>query len=274
MKTIVVSDTALLGLTYNNTIEGIKMIKDLQEQGNKIVVLSNDPEYRVHKIGAISPINYVSKKEETKATKEATGIRFVIHKGEDCIRTLSLNPDYIVLGNGVRVINKENETIYQDKFISKDTLNELEICLHDLGFTKPVDAKEEDSTYRFLTPNNEELSIHDNTYSVRCNNRGSILNGVALSEIEHNFPSLKGYIIDDMPHFYSKEINKLKALREVFKENPDISFEDTMFVLDNVTDDVLLSKYDAQIYCTNGMLTNSERVVKDTSLASVLKKVK
>lgn len=274
MKTIVISDTALLGITLDDTVKGIKLLKDHQELGSKIIVLSNNCENNIH--------NYiVSASRGIKATREevsniytnTSGIKFMINHDLYNFQTLSLIPDYVILGNGEKIINDNNEVIYDDSFIEQELLLKVGNKLQEFSYSNnPI--RNNDSAYCFLTENGETNDINNDIYGIKCPSRGYVLDSLVISEVEKSTKKIKGYLEDNNLYFYKKEMNKLKCLREIFKLNPNMNINDVMLILDNATDDVLIREFPYQSYCLNSMLTHDKSIYKASSLYSVLTKVK
>ena len=297
MKTIVLSDTALAGTSYNDTIRGIDMLLNMQGKGNKVIVLSNNPDYSICQIGGSRTIPYrLSFQEFTNLSRRAFGLNVILYNDGKFVIDEEIIPDYTVVGNGIEVLDKEDNTIYQGDFIDQKTLQDMEYTFHQLGYTSLLENMEKQEKcntmdiesimknntpnnkivdkYKFLTPTRVEKGKTDEVYAMVCDRRVSFLDSIVIEEVQKVNKDIRGCIVDNKPFFYQEKINKLKAFKHILQTDSSIDLDETVFILDSITDDVLMNKYFDKSYCLSNNFVVSEKVQKEDSLSNVLKKVR
>lgn len=287
MKTIVVSDTALAGISYRNTVEGLNDLIELQEKGNKIVLVSNSPDYSFCQVGAKNMKYRLSFQDFSNITRNSSGIDIILNDNGQYKEDITLQPDYTIVGNGISILDKEDKVIYEDSFIDKKVLSDIEYMFHELGYTSllenmDVEVESDDEfkckkivdKYKFLTPTRIEKAKNDQVYAVVCDSRVSFMDNLTIDEIAKVSDSITGCVVDGRPFIYQKQVNKLKAFKNLLRADSTIDIEDTIFVLDSITDNVLMSSYPDKSYCLSDRFPTHKYVSKEESLNKVLQKTR
>lgn len=287
MKTIVVSDTALAGISYINTVEGLNDLIELQEKGNKIVLVSNSPDYSFCQVGAKNMKYRLSFQDFSNIIRSSAGIDIILNDNGQYKEDITLQPDYTIVGNGISILDKEDKVIYEDSFIDKKVLSDIEYMFHELGYTSllenmDVEAESDDEfkrkkivdKYKFLTPTRIEKAKNDQVYAVVCDSRVSFMDNLTIDEIAKVSDSITGCVVDGRPFIYQKQVNKLKAFKNLLRADSTIDIDDTIFVLDSITDNVLMSSYPDKSYCLSDSFPTHKYVSKGESLHRVLKKTR
>ncbi len=281
MNTIILSDTAILGLDYKSTKEGICYLKLLQSKGYKLVVLSNRPELCMRKIGAfISNNNEVSYRYLGSCDIKGNGIDIIFHDDKQIIDEINIKYDYTVFGNGICIFNNQDKLIYQGQFVTREILNEMVETFRKNGYRSygelQILSKDNygdrcflgrEDVYKFFTPTIGTTEITDNIYGMQCSGRSETEDNYIIKEIENAISSIKGYILNEKPCFYQKDINKLTALNYL-ANSYGINIDEAIILLSEITDDVINSKYKA----TN-LINENNNTFKYGSINHVLKKV-
>lgn len=294
MKTIVVSDTALAGVSYEDTLRGIYTLKKMQEDGNKIIVLTNDPDYSICQIGGNAIPSYrMNFQDYSNISRKDPGIDIILYNHGEIMNDIEIKPNYTVVGNGIEILDSDDIIIHSEKSIDTDTLQNMEDIFHQFGYSSLVENKpnievglDEELTnedyekakmidrYKFFTPKRVLKEKNDQVYAVVCDSRVSFLDGILIGEIESANKGIKGCIVDNRPYFYQEEINKLKAFRHILQRDPNINLEETYFILDSATDGVIMGSYPENSYCLNDRIVTSKRVKTERTLSKVLDRIR
>ena len=103
MKTIIVSDTVLAGVSYDDSLRGIYTLKEMQEEGNKIIVLTNDPDYSICQIGDNSIPSYrMSFQDYSNISRKDPGIDNKLKAFKHILQkdpNINLEETYFILDN-------------------------------------------------------------------------------------------------------------------------------------------------------------------------------
>lgn len=281
MNTIVLSDTALLDDNYQTTKEGIDYLKLLQSKGFKLIVLSNRPELCMRKIGAfVYPDGKIEYRYLGSCDIKGNGIDIVFHNDNQIIEEINIKYDYTIFGNGICAFDTQDRLIYQGQFITREILNEMIKTFRINGYKSYNEllTLQKDSfgdrcftgredVYKFFTPTIGTAEITDDVYGMQCSYRSDEEDNYIIEQIEKVTPSIKGYILNGKPCFYQKEINKLVALNYL-ANNYDINIDEAIILLNEVTDDVISSKYKV-----DNLISKCNHEFKYESINHVLRKV-
>lgn len=295
MKTIVVSDTALAGTSYEDTTRGIETLIEMQEKGNKIVVLTNDPDYSICQIGGNNMKSYrMPFQDYSNISRKEPGIDIILYDKGSFKEDIVIRPDYTIVGNGIEILDSDDIVINSEKSIDIDTLENIEDMFHQFGYSSlnenmPEDIKVDMNTeltqehiegikvvdrYKFFTPRRVVKEKNDQVYAVVCDSRISFLDAIIIGEVQAANKGIKGCIVDDRPYFYQEEINKLKAFKHLLQRDPNIDLEETYFILDNATDGIIMGSYPEKSYCLDNRIIVSKMVKTEETLSKVLQKIK
>lgn len=281
MDTIILSDTALIGSDYQNTKEGICCLKLLQSKGYKLIVLSNRPELCMRKIGAfVSNDGKISYRYLGSCDIKENGIDIIFHDDKHIIEEINLKYDYTIFGNGICTFNKQDELIYQGKFITREALNEMVKIFRKSGYRSYGELQSlskdkhgdrcfsgREDVYKFFTPTIGTTKITDDIYGMQCSCRSDMEDDDIIDKIENNIPSIVGYQLNSKPCFYQRNVNKLTALHYL-ANNYGINISESIILLSEVTDNVINS-----IYPASNLAGKANNSVKYETINHVLKKV-
>jgi len=287
-KTIAISDTALLGANYQDSMEGIQTLNSLQKDGYKLVILSNRPEYCMRKIGGFTPqkesvyYRYLGPSQE-----KGKGIHITFFDAEspilNVISEMHLKADFTIFGNGIKVFDKNDETVYEGFYIDSSTLDHMIQNFRDTGYISygelslKKDAlgdqcfKQGDRVYKFFTPEIGTETKNDRVYGMQCSGICSYYDDLIIEYIEKENPTIRGYSLNLKPCFYQRNINKLSAFQGLLEQNCGIDIEHTSFILNEPTDDVLLETYSDLSYCLGLDLNNPKE--DENTLVKILNKI-
>lgn len=286
MDKIILSDTSLLGLDYQDTNNGINYLKRLQAEGCKVITLSNRPELCMRKIGAyLNPDFSVSYHYLGACDKKGNGIDLIIHDNQDLYETYNIKPDFSIFGNGICAFDKHDNLIYQGEFLSSDQLEAMIKVFREYGYRSyneyaslVQDAfgdrcfQGQEDVYKFFTPEIGSDTPNNRTYGMQCSSRGREQDKIIIEQIERIRPEIVGYILNSKPCFYQKRVNKLNALNTVLCEN-GMSVSDSFIILSEKTDKCVLEQYPEFSECVGELSTLINPSNEPNSLARVLKKV-
>lgn len=281
MNTIILSDTAILGLDYQSTKEGINYLKLLQNKGYKLVVLSNRPELCMRKIGAfVSHNEEISYRYLGSCDIKENGIDIIFHDDKHIIEEINIRYDYTIFGNGICTFDNQDKLIYQGQFITREILNEMIKTFRKNGYRAYGEFQmlqkdnfgdrcfsEREDVYKFFTPTIGTTELTDNIYGMQCSSRSNNEDNYIIEQIENATPIIKGYILNGKPCFYQKAVNKLTALHYL-ANNYNINIDEAIILLSEVTDNVINSKYKA-----DNLISKDNKNFKYKSINHVLKKV-
>ncbi len=284
MKTIILSDTSFLGLNYLDAKEGISYLKKLQPE-YKIILMSNRPEECMRKIGV-----YINNENKTMyqylggCDLKNNGVDITIFNDGDLKENYNIRADFTIFGNGIAAFDNNDDLIYQGSFINRELLNEMinvfrgngyrsyseRLSLMQNAFFNNCSSGYED-VYKFFTPQIAVDKINDRIYGMQCSSRGLEDDNNIISIIEHHFPEIIGYRLNDKPCFYQKNINKLVALKYI-SEKYNIDIDNSVIILSEFTDDIILKQYYNASYCI-GDITHYKDNNEKNSLAKILKRL-
>ena len=276
MKNIVISDTALIGKTYDETLDGLEYLKYLQEQKNRLILLSNKLESNAYKIGIYTFLRRSMESEKSPYfTEDNKGLEVTLFDDDRLLRLFNYKLDYTILGNGIKAFDGDNNLIYQGKFLEKEQLESMvKIFNRHTYLSSDIESIEDKDTYKFMTLDGDTDKVTDNVFGMNCSNRSYIMNSIIVSEMQAENPFVVGYNMEDKPYFYQKEVNKLTAFKEILKSNPDIDINQTIFILNELTDKPILEEYADLSYSLNNRLVTEKEYNKADSLAKVLEKIR
>lgn len=282
MKTIILSDMALLGSDVEDTRDGIKRLNYLQHQGFNIVMLSNRPEYCMRKIGgSVNDKGEVSYQYLGNCDVRGEGVSVVLFRPNiETLYTLPIKADYTIFGNGICTFDSEDELISMREFIKKSDLNKMISVFEENGYAsiesrlKSMDrfgdrciAQGED-IYKFFVPENGVSKPSNRVYGMQCSGRDEEQDAEIIARVEENVSGIRGYRLNGKPCFYQKSADKLHALHQLL-DHEDIKVDDCLMILSELTDDVILDMYPYKSEVVKGELKpNSPK-----TLAKVLKEV-
>lgn len=287
MDKIIVSDTALIGSNYQDTKDGIRLLKQFQKDGCKIIILSNRPELCMRKIGAyINPDSSISYRYLGACDKKGNGIDFIIHNDTTIHEEYNIKPDFSIFGNGIAAFGREDNLIYQGDFLTSEQLNEMIQFFKAHGYRsyKEYASLSQDSfgdrcfqgredVYKFFTPEIGSDSFNNRTYGMQCSSRGTEEDEAIVAEVERKMPEIAGYVLNGKPCFYQKRVNKLVALNSVLNQY-GLNISESLIVLCEKTDKVILQQYPNLSNCVGDLEPLLVRPKEPNSLAKVLKKVR
>lgn len=286
MKTIVISDTALLAHTYEETVEGILYLRQLQNLGYKIILLSNWPEYCMRIIGGRcngnEEVSY-----EYLGTKIQAGSKIDIKLFNDTNldKTFTIRPNYNIFGNGIKVSNQFDDKVYEGNYMSEEMVQQLIDSLRNLGYVSLEEQENlakvecegrylssDENVYKFFNSTIESATPYARTYGMQCNSRGSLEDIKTILAIEAQMPSIVGYELNGKPCFFQKDVNK-KAAFEHLTAQEHIDINRTYFVLSEATDSDIANKYSNTSYIVSRDVLVTGHVEKAPSLAKALYKI-
>lgn len=289
-KTIAISDTALLGANYQDSIEGIQMLNSLQKDGYKIVILSNRPEYCMRKIGGFTPkkenvyYRYLGPSQEKGKGIHITYFDEAIFSEESILKEMHLKADFTIFGNGIKVFDKNDETIYEGSYIDSATLERMVKNFRDCGYISYGEQislqkdslgdqcfKQGDRVYKFFTPEIGTETANDRVYGMQCSGICSYYDDLIIEYIEKENPTIRGYSLNLKPCFYQRNVNKQSAFQSLLEQNHGIDIDHTSFILNEPTDDVLLLEYGDLSYCLGSDLEEPKE--DEDTLVKILNKI-
>lgn len=285
MDKIILSDTALIGLDYQDTKDGISYLKQLQNEGRKIIVLSNRPELCMRKIGAyINSDLSASYRYLGACDKKGNGIDLIIHNNTGLHEEFNIKPDFSIFGNGICAFDKNDDLIYQGPFLTPEQLDMMIKIFREHGYCpyKEYTSLVQDSfgdrcfqgqenVYKFFTPEIGNDSPNDRTYGMQCSSRGLERDKVIIQEVESEIPEMVGYILNGKPCFYQKRVNKLVALNSVLNKYA-INISEFLIILSEKTDKLILEQYPNLSECIGDLSSFASNENKSNSLAKILRK--
>ena len=287
MDKIIVSDTALIGLDYQDTKDGFNLLKVFQKEGCKIIVLSNRPELCMRKIGAhINLDSSMSYRYLGACDKKGNGIDLIIHDDMGLQEEYKLKPDFSIFGNGISAFDKNDQLIYQGDFLTSEQLDKMIQLFREHGYRsfKEYASLNQDSfgdrcfqgredVYKFFTPEIGSDSPNSRTYGMQCSSRGIEEDEAIVGEVENKIPEMVGYVLNGKPCFYQKRVSKLEALNSVLNLY-GIHISESLIILSEKTDKVILQQYPNLSTCVGELSTTIDNSKAPNSLAKVLRKIK
>lgn len=274
METIVISDAALANRSYEKSMNNICELKSMQEEGYKIVFLTDGNENMKKFFGKYSLTKFLIEKNNNNSMNKDASFDISLIEGRNKISEIRFNPDYTMLINGAKILNRKGEIVSQSSCMDENTIDSIINSLHSVTFVDPWDTIESDQeTYRFLTMKNDTIDKLSDIYAVKCDKRSLVLDNVAIEFVQKDNPSIKGYVTDEGPIFYKKEINRLNAIKQLLTHDDSINLDDIVFILNDETDRVIMNKYPEKCICMNEDLNVSVKVKKSNSLSDTLKQI-
>ncbi len=273
-RTYVISDTLLLGKSIKDTIEALKIIKEIKLKGDKIVILSNRPSMCMKPIcGQVNEdqsINYVYKPE---CNIKGNGLDVRLIDNNEVIANYNIAYDYNLFGNGIAIFDQNDEYIYLGKFIERDILNQMINIFEARGY-KPANYcfSPGDSVYKFFRPNNGATEISDDTYGMQCGSVSPAYDAETIKAIERATGSIVGYQSNNKPCFYNKAMNKMLTLRRGLITPQLIDIEKTTIFLGDETEDCLADMYGDLAYKVGEPKILHKTMKKSNSLYEALNK--
>lgn len=282
MKTIVMSDTVLLGTDYEDTKKGLNYLKELQQDGYMLIILSNRPEFCMRKIGAYIPTNKGVYYRYLEACQEkGNGIDIIFHDDNQVYESINLHADYTIFGNGIKIFNRDDETVYQAPYMEQDLLQNMIRNFREYGYISYGEriSLEQDflqdrcfsggeDVYKFFTPEIGTSTLSDCIYGMQCSSRSSLEDDLIMEHIELENPSIIGYLLNGKPCFYQRTVNKLVALEYLWNYIDNIELENAYFILNEPTDCVILEKYPEQSIYLDDILEGHHSLVKTLKAVS------
>lgn len=282
MKTIVMSDTVLLGADYEDTKKGINYLKKLQHDGYMLIILSNRPEFCMRKIGAYIPTNKGVYYRYLGACQEkGNGIDIIFHDDNQVYESINIHADYTIFGNGIKIFNRNDETVYQAPYLEQELLQNMIRNFREYGYIsygEKISLEKDllqdrcfsggEDVYKFFTPEIGTSTVCDNIYGMQCSSRTSLENDLIMEYVELENPSIVGYLLNGKPCFYQRKVNKLEAFEYLLNCTEDIKLEDVYFLLNEPTDDVILEKYPKQSIYLDDTLNGHHSLVKTLKTVS------
>lgn len=276
MKTIVMSDTVLLGADYEDTKKGINYLKKLQHDGYMLIILSNRPEFCMRKIGAYIPTNKGVYYRYLGACQEkGNGIDIIFHDDNQVYESINIHADYTIFGNGIKIFNRNDETVYQAPYLEQELLQNMIRNFREYGYIsygEKISLEKDllqdrcfsgrEDVYKFFTPEIGTSTICNNIYGMQCSSRSSLEDDLILERIELENPSIIGYLLNGKPCFYQRNVNKLVALEYLCNSMESVSLKDIHFILNEPTDQVILKKYPEQSIYLDDILEGHHSLVK------------
>ncbi len=287
MDKIIISDTTLLGLDYQDTIDGINCLSQMQKEGCKIIILSNRPEYCMRKIGAfINPDSSISYRYLGACAKKGNGVDLIIHNNTGLHEEYNIKPDFTIFGNGISAFDQNDSLIYQGTFLTPKQLDMMIKIFRECGYCsyKEFSSLTQDSfgdrcfqghenVYKFFTPEIGSDSPTNRTYGMQCSSRGLKEDEAIIEKVETEIPEIVGYILNGKPCFYQKRVNKLTALNSVLNRYGINVFE-SLIILSEKTDKVILEQYPDLSVCIGDLSPVTSKTNEPNSLAKTLKKLR
>lgn len=284
MDKIIISDTAFIGPNYDETIDGINKLKILQNEGLKIIVLSNRPELCMRKIGI-----YINKNGDASyrylgaCEKKGNGVDLIIHDDEKTDNQYNIKPEFSIFGNGICAFDKNDILIYQGSFLTPEELDKMIKIFRDNHYvsydeygTLRKDSygdrcfQGDENVYKFFAPEIGSSTPDERTYGMQCSSRGPVLDNKIIHEVESNMPEIVGYILNGKPCFYQRNVNKLVALNNI-SDKFSINISNSLIILSEKTDKVILDKY-PNSECVGDLAIETSKS-NSNSLAKILKRI-
>ncbi len=279
MSTIILSDMALLGSNVEDLYDGVKRLKELESKGVRIILLSNRPEYCMRMIGAnVGDDNLVRYKYLWPVEERGKGINIIVLRQAKKESPINLKLDYMIYGNGICTLDREEELIRQDEFMKRTTIAKMIDIFESNGYSSMEKLEQDkfgdrcfnnsEDAYKFFNPENGVAKPNNRVYGMQCSGRGSEQDDVIMREIESAVPEMKAYRLNGKPCFYQRDVNKLVALNKLL-DHEDINVDDCYMILSELTDDVLLREYPKQSTVVRGEMCPAST----KTLAKVLKEL-
>lgn len=279
MRTIVMSDTAIIGSDIADLEEGYKLLTELQHKGIKLIWLSNRPEYCMRLIGAKvledgkTEYEYLGPK-----VNKGEGINLISHGEGVELVSRTIIPDFTIFGNGICTLDKNEELIRQEEFFKKSTVDRMVKVFESYDYKSIANLKRDslgdrciqqgEDVYKFFTPENGVEKPTNRVYGMQCSSRGSENDFNLMNELCYKVKGIRAYRLNNKPCFYNENVNKLVALNKLL-DHEDLNIDDCVLVLNELTDDVLARQYPNITEKVKGGLYPEET----KTLAKVLKEI-
>lgn len=279
MKTIVLSDMAILGSDVEDFQQGLKKLAELQHKRVKLIWLSNRPEYCMRKIGAkVLEDGRVVYEYLGPLETRGDGISITTYGHIEHLLGQNIKPDYTIYGNGICTLDCDDELIRQDEFFKKSTIEEMIEVFENNGYYSMESLRKDrfgdrcfcrgEDVYKFFNPENGVAKPNNRVYGMQCSGRGSEEDNKIMDDICYRVKEIRAYRLNGKPCFYHKDVNKYVALTKLL-DHEDINVDDCQMILSELTDDVLLREFPKQSEVVRGeMCPQSTK-----TLAKVLKDI-
>ncbi len=276
MRTIVISDIAFVGNTYQEAKDGLLYLKDLQKNGYNVVLMTN----KGYKDAHFLCLKFVKR---NKVTLENITTTYPKNKGFELhfrklYESYYLKENYLIIGNGSKILSENQKVIWESEKFPKETLEKLKQMLKSFDYLSEKEYKEREnekiigSYYRYLTLK-ESYSLEERElYGIECSKRTLMHDFAFHKYVEEKIPEIKGYYLDSKPTFYLKERNKRLAIQKLW-DLKEIDPENTYFILSNLTDDVFLDMDPSKTYLIGDEFSNQYFSRKEDSLVRALEKI-
>lgn len=285
MNQIILSDTAVLGINYQDTKDGINYLKQLQKEGIKIIFLSNRPELCMRKIGIyVNKDLSVSYRYLGACDKKGNGVDFIIYNDTELYEKYNIKPDFSIFGNGISTFDKNDNLVYQASFLNCEQLETMIEIFRKNGYKsyKEYSSLAKDSfgdrcfqpqekVYKFFTPEIGSDSPNNRIYGMQCSSNGKKSDERVIKDIESAMSEIKGYILNGKPCFYQKKVNKLEAVNFVLNHY-NMNILKSLFILSEKTDQLILQQYPNLTQCTGELASLVSKEDEHKSLAKILRK--
>lgn len=245
VKTYVISDTLLLGQDIRRTSEALKIIKEIKLRGDNIVILSNRPSMCMKPIcGQVDEVGSISYVYNPECNVKGNGLDIKLLNNEEVIASENIEYDYNIFGNGIAIFNKDDDTIYQGKFINRTILDKMVEVFESRGY-KPANYcfNKGNNVYKFFRPDNGAAEPSDDTYGMQCGAVSEEFDNKTIKAIQIATGSVVGYILNDKPCFYNRATNKMLTLRNGLITPNLIDINNTHLFLGDITEDCLADMY-------------------------------
>lgn len=253
MKTIVLSDMAILGSDVQDFKQGLKKLYELQRKGIKLIWLSNRPENCMRMIGAkVLDDESVTYEYLGASVNRGDGIAIVTYGNVEQMTSQNICPDYIIYGNGICTLDRDEELIRQDEFLKRATIDEMIEVFEDNGYHSMERLKRDtlgdrcfgkgEDVYKFFNPENGVAKPNNRVYGMQCSGRGSEADSKIMNDICYRVKDIRSYRLNGKPCFYHKDVNKYTSLIKLL-DHEDMKVDDCHMILSELTDDVLLREF-------------------------------
>lgn len=279
MKTIVLSDTTIIGKDIEDLEEGYRLLNTLQHKGINIIWLTNRPLNYMNEIGV-----KVAKDGKTNydflgpRVFDKDGIKIVSHGEDSQMICRPIYPNYIIFGNGIGTLDYEGELIRQEEFLKKSTVDEMvnvfrehgynSMLWHDRNCLEDRSLQKGDDLYKFFTPESGKVKPTNRVYGMQCSSRGKEEDYDIMHELCYKVKGIRAYRLNNKPCFYNKDVNKLVALEKLL-DHEDMNIDDCVLILNELTDALLAEKYPRLTEEVRGELYPE----KEKTLAKVLREI-
>lgn len=216
------------------------VLRNYQEQGNKIVFMTHEPKNTMLSNVSTENLGYVLERRKGQ-----------IDIGISNLDTHAQIPyDYFIYGNGIEILDHSDKSIYNNHTFSGTCTDIIIEVLRSYGYrswneygSMPIKNLSEKRIYSFLTPEKATPVPLKKVYAVQCNCVESYYNDFIINKIKNRIPDIQVFQIDGKIVFFPSELDKVHALQKGILSD-DINFEKDMhLVLTNPTEQLLADTY-------------------------------